>query len=171
MSQRRNLEELVRWLNENFVPETTVWDTPNGVAKAFYEIEARQPGASHFHYAYRKRDWDAYPYRLKGLARALIGSHLERELPGGAGRRVRVFELARVKPGAEWYTDEDNNVRVRGETSRLFVAWSEGGRQTLDLSGHAKGKGRLIRAATGETSEVELAAIAVGEEPVVIEVE
>ena len=171
LSQRRNLEQLVKWINENFVPDVAFWDTPNGMAEAFYQVEAQHPGASHFQYPYRKRDWEAYPYRLKGMARALIGAHLEREVPAGAGRRIRVFELRRVKPGSEWYTDESNNVQVRGETSRLFVAWSEDGRQMLDLSSHAQGNARLIRGVTGETSAVELSAVPVEEEPVVIEVE
>jgi hypothetical protein len=171
ISQRRNIEQLVAWINENFVPDTARWDTPNGVADAFRELAGRQPAASHFRYPHRRRDWEAYPYRLKGAAHALIGSHFVRALADGGAPGIRAFELARVKPGAEWFTDENNEVRVKGETTRLFLVWSDGGRQSLDLSRYAAGKGRLIRGASGESAVVELKAILVGEEPVIIEVE
>ena len=171
ISQRKNIEQLVAWINDNFVPDIARWDTPNGVANAFYELEARQPGVSHFQYPYRKRDWNAYPYKLKGAAQALIGAHFVRALADGEAQRIRVFELARVKPGAEWFTDENNEVQVKGETTRLFLAWSDGGPQRLDLSRHAAGQGKLIRGASGESAVVELKAVPVGEEPVVIEME
>jgi len=171
MSQRKNLEKLVAWINENFVPDSARWDTPNGVANSFYELEARQPGASQFQYPHRKPDWEAYPYRLKGAAKTLPGSHFLRALPEGQTRGMRVFELARVRPGAEWFTDQNNEVQVKGETTRLFLAWSDAGRQVLDLSRYAKGKGRLVRGASGESSVVELTAVPVGEEPVIVEVE
>ena len=170
-SQRKNLEQLVAWINERFVPDVAYWATPNAVADAFREMESRQQPSSQFQYLLRKRDWTAYPYRLKGTSQALIDSHLVRVISEGGAQRMRVYELARVKPGSEWVTDDNNDVQVKGETTRLFLAWSEGGPQNLDLSRYAKGKGRLIRGASGESSVVDLSALPVGEEPVVVEVE
>lgn len=121
-SQRKNVSQLVLWINENFVPQQARWNTPNGVAQEFAAWEAAHPGHSSFHYPYRKQNWDAYPYKLKGAAKALIGSHYVGALPDWQAKKVHVYALERVKPGSEWYTDDNNEVRVRGETSRLFLA-------------------------------------------------
>jgi hypothetical protein len=171
LSQRKNIQELVRWINGNFVPELAYWDTPNGVAKAFQQIETRQAGAPQFRYSLRKRDWDAYPYRLKGAAQALAGSHYVRTIAGWRAQRVQAFEHARVKAGSEWYTERDATVKLRGEITRQFVAWSEAGARTLDLSGQVSGEVKVIRGSSGEASKARAAAVPVGEEPVIIEIE
>jgi len=168
-SQRKNVQELVAWINDNFVPDVAYWDTPNGVANSFYELEARQPGVPQFHYASRKRDWDAYPYRMKGAARALIGSHFVRALKDWSG--IQAFELERVKPDSEWYTDPNNEVKVKGATSRLVLAWSDAGSRTIDVSRFAAGNVKVIRGTSGEISTAKAAAVPVGTEPVIVEVE
>ena len=171
LSQRKNIEELVRWINGNFVSELAYWDTPNGVAKVFQEIETRQAGAPQFRYSLRNRDWDAYPYRLKGVAQALAGSHYVRTAADWRAQRVQAFEHARAKTGSEWYTERDATVKLRGETTRLLVAWSEAGLRTLDLSGQVSGEVKVIRGGSGEASKARAAAVAVGEEPVIVEIE
>lgn len=169
VSQRKNASQLVEWINDNFVPQGARWNTPQGVAQEFYEWEAKNPGRSSFHYPHRKQNWDAYPYRLKGAAKALIGSHYVRAISDWRAKGISVYELARVKSGAEWYTDENNQVRARGETSRLLLAWSDQKQQAIDLSKYSPGRLTVIRGSTGESRTVEATAVPVGAEPVVIE--
>ncbi len=77
----------------------------------------------------------------------------------------------RGKPGAEWYTEPDATVKVRGETVRLLLLWSEAGERTVDASRMHAGEVKLTRGVSGETRRVKAAAIPVTEEPVIVELE
>lgn len=166
-SQRENVTALVSWINENFVPQVARWDDPNGVAEEFYAQEARQPGVSQFYYSERKKDWDKYPYRLKGAARELAGSHYVKTLADWEAQGVRAFELARVKSGSEWFVDEANRVQVRGAASPLVLAWAEKEPRKIDLKRYGAASIKRVDGVTGESSVADAGAAPVGVEPVI----
>lgn len=168
VSQRKNVQELVEWINASFVPAAARWATPNDVAREFYAWEKQHPGVSSFHYPHRKQNWDAYPFRLKGLAKALISAHYVRAISDWRGQGVEVHEFERVKPGSAWYTDDANAVRVRGETTKLYIVWA-GKPAKVDLSKLAGLKVTVIRGGGGQGRSVDANTVAVDAEPLVVE--
>lgn len=165
-SQRENVMKLVEWINANFSAQSVRWTTPNGVANEFYAWEAKHPGQSSFHYPYRRENWDAYPYRLKGVAKAVRKSHYVRAIaePG-----IQLHELVRVKPGGEWYNDESNQVQVRGGTERIWIAWTDSKSRNADLSKHIPEKISVLSGQAGTSRQASASSVPVGPEPMIIE--
>ena len=58
---------------------------------------------------------------------------------------------------------------MKGETGKIFLAWTDGNPRTVNLSKLVSGKVSVINGSSGESKTADSAAVPVGAEPVVIE--
>lgn len=176
-SRREKIMQLVNWINERYLPDTAVWKTPNQAAKDFYAWEKENEGVSSFHYPHRKVVWEDYPYRLRGAAEALIGSHYVAEISDWTAQKIKLYELERVMEGSEWAEGTRGDAMARkagtrdepGETTRLLFGWSDGATETIDLSRYGTSNLTVIAGASGKRTQADAATVPIGPEPVVIE--
>lgn len=170
---RRNLRdevvELVEWLNRNFIASRRERGRPvvqysnvEEVADEFLKWEKEHPEASSFNYPVKKRDWEAYPYRLKGLAKELIYSHYVEEV---AGLGVNAHRLVRTN-GRHWRF-QSGKIVSSGDLEEIYLFWSDNGSKEVDLSKVIRGEIVCVDGVTGEVMQTKGPKQKVSEIPIV----
>ncbi|NIV30295.1 MAG: hypothetical protein GWN58_12615, partial [Anaerolineae bacterium] len=163
---RDEVQEFVRWLNENFIAGGIAEYASIGeVAQEFNAWEEAHPGQSSFNYPVRERDWEAYPYRLKGLTRELMYAHYEREITAFRDQDVHVHELLKTD-GRNWRYEAGRIVSLK-PTWPIYLLWSEAGEQTIDVSSALSGTIRCADGETGATASQSGTTLRVTEVPII----
>ncbi len=188
--------EFVEWLNDNFVGKTVrsqarseasavgnatslslrgslqtrliaKYSSTDEVRDAFLAWEKAHPGQSSFNYPVQVRDWEKYPYQLKGLARELIYAHYAQEITAFKEKGVHVHKLVKTD-GRNWRI-RDGKVVCDGATKDIYLLWSDRGEVTVDFSGVVKGKVRRVEGKRGNESVVGAKNLVVSVESIVVE--
>jgi hypothetical protein len=167
---RDEIQEFVGWLNENFIGRGIAkYAGVEEVAQAFRAWEAAHPSESSFSYPVRERDWDLYPYKLKGLTRELMYDHYEREITAFRDQGVYVHELLKTD-GRNWRY-ESGQIVSDGPTWPIYVLWSESGERTIDFSGVLAGPIKCVAGRTGIETAQSASSLRVTEEPIICSAE
>ena len=116
----------------------------------FFKWEKRFPNNSSFNYPTKERDWNSYPYKLKGLAKELMYSHYEREVSDYVDNGVYAYELIKTD-GRNW-TYKDGKIVSNGPTRKVFLLWSDKDSLTIDFSPYIRGEMNCVNGLTGETT-------------------
>jgi hypothetical protein len=164
---RRELVELVEWLNANFIGNGTRYSNCDEVRDEFLAWEKAHPKQSSFDYSVKKRDWEKYPYHLKGLARELMYSHHDKEISAFNDKGVHVHKLLKTD-GRNWSV-RDGKVVCDRTTKDVYLLWSDKGTVTIDFSKIVAGKLRRVEGASGKESVAEATKLVVTTEPVIVE--
>jgi hypothetical protein len=169
---RDEVQEFVGWLNEHFINRRTADGRPiaeyasvEEVAQEFRTWEAAYPDQSSFSYPVRERDWNLYPYKLKGLTRELMYAHYEREITAFRDQGVYVHEL--LKTGGRNWRYEGGRITSAGPTRSIYLLWSEAGERTVDFSNVLAGEIRCVDGETGAEVLQPAEALRVAEVPIV----
>lgn len=162
----------VEWLNANFIgggnPDgrpAVRYSNTDEVRDAFLSWERARPNRSSFSYEARSCDWEKYPYRLRGLAWALICSHHEREIDYFKKQGVHAHRLMKA-PDRDWYL-EGGQVKTAAPPQEIYLLWSDRGEVTIDFGQFASGRLQCI-AGSGARSMVDAGKLLVGSEPIVV---
>ncbi len=167
---RDEIQEFVTWLNENFIGQGIAkYASVEDVARAFRAWEAARPGESSFNYPVRERDWDVYPYQLKGLTRELMYAHYEREVKAFRDQGIYVYELLKTD-GRNWRY-ENGQIVSDGPTWSIYVLWSEAGERTIDFSSVLAGTIQCVTGNTGIEATESASSLHVTEEPIICSAE
>ncbi|MEW6142221.1 MAG: hypothetical protein AB1597_03565 [Chloroflexota bacterium] len=171
---RGAVTEFVDWLNTNFIGKKTSdgnliaeYANTDEVRNDFLLWEKSHPGQSSFNYPLRVRDWDNYPYQLKGLARELMYAHYEQEVMLFRDKGVHIHKLLKTE-GRNWEV-RGGKVVSTGATKDIYVLWADKGEVVTDLSGFIGGKVRRVEGKSGTESVVDGKKLTVPEEPIIIE--
>jgi hypothetical protein len=169
---RDEVREFVNWLNENFVNKRTVdgkliaqYTTTEDVAQEFETWETAHPGESSFNYPVRVRDWNAYPYQLKGLTRELMYAHYAAEITAFRAQGVNVHKLLKTD-GRSWIY-QNGRVASTKPTWDVYLLWSDAGEKTIDFSGIVPGSLKCVAGYNGVEMAQSAVDLQVGEEPIV----
>lgn len=170
---RDEVIEFIEWLNENFINRQSKqgqiiakYSNVEETANDYLRWEEEFPQASSFNYPTQERDWEAYSYKLKGLARELMYSHYKKEISDFKNVGVEVHKLIRTN-GRNW-DYENGKVVCSGPIEEIYIIWSEEGTKTVDFSRYIKGKVNCIDAKTGESKVQESNRLLVFETPIII---
>ncbi len=172
---RDELQDMIAWLNENFIGKkdslgytVAVYSNVTEVYEEFLEWEKKHPGESSFEYTLSYPDLDAYPYLLKGLARELANAHFV-DFVDVPIKDLNVAEFVvapsslRGEENAYWHvlgngeivaldsTNESSGEPV--ELKTVYVMWSEK-KISFDPT-EIVGVATLIDGVTGEEVEME----------------
>ncbi|MCS6903123.1 MAG: hypothetical protein NZO41_02455 [Candidatus Bipolaricaulota bacterium] len=172
----RNLRDEVRqyvtWLNENFINKRTLdgklmarYATSETVMKAFQAWERAYPGQSSFSYPVRVRDWEVYPYRLKGLTRELMYAHYEQEITAFRAQGVNVHKL--VKTDGRYWVYQNGRVVSTRPTWDIYLLWSDADEKIIDLASVLSGTIKCVDGRSGAETVQAAAALRVTEEPII----
>ncbi|MEW5760032.1 MAG: CARDB domain-containing protein [Candidatus Thermoplasmatota archaeon] len=134
---RDELKEMVNWLNENFIGKVARYASTEESRQKFIDWEKENPGKSSFNYPVKTRDWDVYPYLLKGLANELMYSHYDKEIMGFGD--VKVHKLLRTE-GRNWTFSRDGEIVSSAPTEEIYLIWSENGEKIIDFSSIVRGQ-------------------------------
>lgn len=169
---RSAVTEFVGWLNASFVGPCHSGGTPavrysntDEVRDAFLSWERAKPNRPSFAYDARSCDWEEYPYRLKGLAWALICSHHDREIGEFSKQGVHAHRLLKA-PDRDWYLD-GGQVKTTGRLQEIYLLWSDRGDVPIDLSAFVSGRLQCITG-SGARSVADAGKLSVGREPIVV---
>ncbi|MCX7826757.1 MAG: hypothetical protein N2689_14550 [Verrucomicrobiae bacterium] len=163
---RRELVELIEWLNANFIGKGARYANTDEVRDEFLAWEKAHPGQSSFNYPARTRDWKQYPYQLKGLARELMYAHHAQEITTFKRHGVHVHKLLRTD-GRNWET-RGKEVICRKPPVNIYLLWCEKGTQTIDLSQVLGSPARQVESHSGKETIVDTARLTVSEMPMVL---
>ncbi|MBI4659250.1 MAG: hypothetical protein HY735_10450 [Verrucomicrobia bacterium] len=164
--------EFVEWLNANFIGQRTAgglvakYSNADEVRDAFLAWEKAHPRQSSFDYPVQTRDWEKYPYQLKGLARELMYAHHAQELAAFRSKGVHVHQFVKTD-GRNW-TIRDGKVACAGAAKDIYLLWSDKGEATIDFSETVKGKVRRVEGKNGKESVVDTKNLSVSEEPIIV---
>lgn len=153
-SYRGALVEVAPWLELHFAnhvepttgSDTLLWTTQREAAAAYMNWETANPGVSSFSFDSLAVDWDEYPY-LRPVAEELQNFGWTADLALGAG--VRAFRLAN---GAD----------------EAVLVWRDSGTSSVDVTGVLDAGARVIGLETGVHYGLNVGAIDVGQEPLLI---
>lgn len=169
---RDEVREFVNWLNENFVNKRTSdgklivkYATVEEVANDFRAWEQAHPGQSSFNYPVRVRDWNAYPYQLKGLTRELMYAHYEAEITAFRAQGVSAHKLLKTD-GRNWVYQGGRAASTR-PTWPIYLFWSDVGDKTIDFSNVLIGTIKCVAGRSGTETSQSAVALRVTEEPMV----
>lgn len=169
---RDEVRAYVTWLNENFMNKRTAdgkliakYAITEEVAQAFRAWEATHPGQSSFNYPVRVRDWNVYPYQLKGLTRELVYAHYETEITTFRDRGVNVHKLLKTD-GRNWRYQASRIVST-GPIWPIYLLWSESGEKTIDFSSVVTGTLKCASGLGGAETAQSTASLRVTEEPII----
>ena len=169
---RDEVREYVTWLNENFINQRTVdgrliarYAATEEVAQAFLAWEQAHPGQSSFNYPVRVRDWDVYPYQLKGLTRELMYAHYEREITAFRDQGVNAHQLLKTD-GRNWSYQSGRIVSLK-PTWNIYLLWSDVGEKVIDFSGVIKGTLQCVAGLSGAETVQPAASLRMSEEPAI----
>jgi len=163
---RDEVQEFVTWLNENFIsPGIARYASVEGVAQAFYGWEEAHPGESSFDYPVRERDWELYPYKLKGITRELMYAHYVREITAFRDQGVYVHELLKTD-GRNWRY-KNGEIVSDGPTRPIYILWGKEGGRTIDFSTVVEGDIHCTDGETGAESLWPAQGLRVTEVPIV----
>jgi len=165
---RDEVREYVTWLNANFINKRNgkliaKYATSEGVANEFHAWERTHPGESSFTYPVRVRDWNAYPYQLKGLTRELMYAHYETEITAFRVQGIYVHRLLKTD-GRNWRYQAGRIVST-GPIWPIYLLWSESGEKTIDFSSVLSGTMKCVTGRSGAEAVRSAAALPIGEEP------
>ncbi len=169
---RDEVREFVNWLNEHFVNKRPAdgkliaqYATTEEVADAFRAWETAHPGQSSFNYPVRVRDWNAYPYQLKGLARELLYAHYETEITAFRAQGVNVHKLLKTD-GRNWVYQNGRVVSTK-PTWDIYLLWSEAGEKTVDFSNVLTGTLKCVAGRSGAETVQSATSLRIPEEAIV----
>ena len=169
---RDEVREFVTWLNETFVHQRTAdgkliakYATVEEVASDFHAWEAAHPEQSSFNYPVRTRDWDVYPYQLKGLTRELMYTHYETEITAFRAQGVNVHKLLKTD-GRNWVY-QDGRVVSTKPTWDIYLLWSDVAEKTIDFSSVLTGTIKCVAGRSGAETAQSATSVRVSEEPIV----
>jgi hypothetical protein len=166
---RRELVELVEWLNANFIGKGARYANTDEVRDEFLAWEKAHPQQSSFNYPVRTRDWEKYPYQLKGLARELMYAHCAQEITTFKDKGVHVHKL--LKTDGRTWDMRGREVVCTKPTKDIYLLWGEKGTQTIDFSSVVAGKLRRVEGASGKESAADSKSLIVSTEPVIVALE
>lgn len=148
---RADVEEFLKWLNENFIGHASPhgntiaqWATFDDVAAAYADFEAQHPGESSFSYS----PGQPYPYLMKTVMEKMreadfVACHSDWE-----GQQVHCYELtAHQRP--------------------LYVLWKDSGTGAVDFSSRLPGQVKATDT-EGKTTQGPSQSLVVGEEPLFV---
>jgi hypothetical protein len=166
---RDEVQEYVNWLNENFIGQrpdgkrVAKYANAEEVAIVFREWETVHPGQSSFDYPVRVRDWDHYPYQLKGLTRELMYAHYESEIQTFREQGVRVHQLLKTE-GRHWSYRGGRIVSTK-PTWSIYLLWSEAGEKKIDFSSVLAGDLKCVAGRGGAETIQSAASLRIADEP------
>jgi len=168
---RDEVEEFVAWLNENFIQKRTTagrliaqYGTVEEVVNAFRAWEAAHPGETSFNYPVRVREWDLYPYQLKGLTEELMYAHYDVEIVAFHDQGVHAHRFLKTD-GRNWRY-EGGRIVSSGLTWPIYLLWSNHGEKTIDFSDVLSGSVKCRAGRTGTESLQSASSVHVMEEPI-----
>ncbi|MBI3949234.1 MAG: hypothetical protein HY314_02090 [Acidobacteria bacterium] len=168
---RDEVREFVTWLNENFISQRTSdgqliakYANVEVVATEFRVWEAAHPGQSSFNYSVRVRDWDVYPYQLKGLTRELMYAHYEAEITTFRDNGVHAHELLKTD-GHNWSYQAGRVVSSK-PTWPVYLLWSDAGERTIDFSSVLAGTLKCVEGRSGAETMQSATSLRITEEPI-----
>lgn len=168
---RDEVREFVNWLNENFVNKRTSdgklivkYAATEEVATEFRAWETTHPGQSSFNYPVRVRDWNVYPYQLKGLTRDLMHAHYEAEITAFRSQNVQAHKLLKTD-GRNW-SYQGGHITSSKPTWPVYLFWSEAGEKTIDFSSVLSGTMKCVAGRSGTETIQSAASLRITEEPI-----
>ncbi len=169
---RDEVREYVTWLNENFISKRTPvgkliaqYATTEDVAQKFQAWEAAHPGQSSFNYPVRVRDFDVYPYQLKGLTRELMYAHYEVEITAFRDQGINAHKLLKTD-GRNWVYQGERIVSTK-PTWNIYLLWSDAGEKAIDFSSVLAGTVECVAGRSGSETVQPSVSLRVGEEPMI----
>lgn len=162
-SLRDEVREFIKWMNEHAIGRTARWSNVGEVVARFEKWERVHLGKSSFEYDKRSRDREAYPYRLRGVARELMYAHHDKEIASILG--VTVHEFTRA--GGRAWRYERGRIVADGSTERVYLLSSDAER-TIDFSRLQAGRVVVIDGLTGAEATTNAAALRVSKTPIVV---
>lgn len=169
---RDEVREYVTWLNENFISKRTPdgkliaqYATTEEVAQGFETWEVAHAGESSFNYPVRVRDWEVYPYQLKGLTRELMYAHYGQEITAFQDQGVNAHKLLKTD-GRNWSYQSGRIVSAK-PTWNIYLLWSDEGEKTIDLSSVLAGTVKCVAGRSGSETVQLSTSLRVGEEPMI----
>lgn len=169
---RDEVREFVNWLNENFVNKRTSdgkliakYATVEEVVSDFRLWEQAHTGQTSFNYPVRVRDWNVYPYQLKGLTRELMYTHYETEITAFRAQGVNVHKLLKTD-GRNWVYQNGRVVSIK-PTWDVYLLWSEAGEKMIDFSSVLSGTVKCASGRSGVEKVQSAASLLVTEEPII----
>ncbi len=112
----------------------------------------------------RVRDWNVYPYQLKGLAGDLMYAHYEQEITAFRAQGVHAHQLSKTD-GRNW-SYQGGRIVSSQPTWPVYLLWSEAGAQTIDFSGVITGSLNCVAGRSGAETLQSAASLPVPEEPI-----
>lgn len=171
-SLRDEVRQYVIWINENFINKHTSegklvaqYATAEKVTQGFRAWEAAHSRESSFNYPVRVRDWDLYPYRLKGLTRELMYAHYEEEIAIFRAQGVNVHKFLKTD-GRNWVYQNGRVVSTK-PTWNIYLLWSEAGEKTIDFSSVLSGTIQCVAGRSVTETAQSAAYLRITEEPIV----